>query len=401
MIPEDLLNFVITDQARVVKPPHLIKRINPEFSETNRITIVTGVRRCGKSTFLKQLFPSKSTSLFINFEDPRLQGFDVNDFYKIEHLAEKENKSLFVFDEVQNVPDWERYVRAANEMGKKIFITGSNASMLSRELGTKLTGRYKQSELFPFTYTEYLAFRNLSPCKESMVRYLQEGGFPEALFEHDPDFLRTLLKDIITRDIAVRRKIRNESTLLRLAVFLLSNTGKEYSYNRITQLLQILSVRTTIDYCDFLHESYLLDMISRFSWSIRQQQGNPKKVYAVDTGLVRANSLSLSIDEGRLLENAIYLHLRRAGFPIEFYKDENSECDFLVRESFQEPLAIQVCLHLNDQNLSREIAGLTNAMQQAKISKGIIITLDQEDTLAGFPVIPAWQWLSVNKATAP
>ncbi|MFH1937487.1 MAG: ATP-binding protein, partial [Bacteroidota bacterium] len=223
---------------------------------------------------------------------------------------------------------------------------------------------------------------------------LQEGGFPESLAENDSDYLRTLLKDIIIRDIAVRRKIRNESLLVRLAVFLLSNTGKEFSYNRITQLLHIRSVRTTIDYCDFLHESYLVDMVPRFSYSARQQQGNPKKVYAIDTGLSKANSLSLSSDEGRLLENAVYLHLRRSGDSIEFYKDEKSECDFLVRGPFHKSLAIQVCHHLNEENLSREIAGLKNARSRMKGIKGAIITLDQEDTLAGFPVIPAWKWLS-------
>ncbi|MFH1297022.1 MAG: ATP-binding protein [Bacteroidota bacterium] len=394
MIPEDLLNYIICDQAAASRPVHLIKRLKTELSETKRIAIFTGVRRCGKSTFLKQLFQENSTSLFINFEDPRLEGFEVNDFYKIEKIAEKEGKTLFIFDEIQNVPEWERYVRAANEMGKKIYITGSNASMLSRELGTKLTGRYRQTELFPFDYNEYLSFRACSPGKDSFDRYLQEGGFPESLAENDSDYLRTLLKDIIIRDIAVRRKIRNESLLVRLAVFLLSNTGKEFSYNRITQLLHIRSVRTTIDYCDFLHESYLVDMVPRFSYSVRQQQGNPKKVYAIDTGLSKANSLSLSSDEGRLLENAVYLHLRRSGDSIEFYKDEKSECDFLVRGPFHKSLAIQVCHHLNEENLSREIAGLKNARSRMKGIKGAIITLDQEDTLAGFPVIPAWKWLS-------
>jgi uncharacterized protein len=394
MITEDLLIYIIADQARASGPVHLINRLTAELPETNRINIITGVRRCGKSTFLKQLFQAKPIALFVNFEDPRLEGFDVNDFYKIEKIAEKDGKSLFVFDEIQNVPDWERYVRAANEMGKKIYITGSNASMLSRELGTKLTGRYRQTELFPFNYSEYLVFRKLSAGKTSFAAYVKEGGFPESLAENDPDFLRTLLKDIITRDIAVRRKIRNESLLLRLAVFLMSNTGKELSYNRMTQLLQIRSVRTTIDYCDFLHESYLIDMIPRFSYSVRQQQGNPKKVYALDTGLSRANSLSLSSDERRMLENAIYLHLRRSVDSIEFFKDEKSECDFLIRDTVNEPIAIQVCQHVDDQNVFREIAGLKNAMTQAKISKGAIITFDQEDSLDGFPVIPAWKWLS-------
>lgn len=394
MIAEDLLDYIIKDQAAATRPAHLIKRLKTELPATNRIIIFTGVRRCGKSTCLKQLFKDHSGSLFVNFEDPRLEGFEVMDFYKIETIAKREEKALFVFDEVQNVPEWERYVSAAYELGKKIYITGSNASMLSRELGTKLTGRYRQLELFPFDYNEYLTFREFSPGEDSFTRYLQEGGFPESLAENDPDYLRTLLKDIIVRDIAVRRKIRNESQLIRLAVFLLSNTGKEFSYSRITQLLHIRSVRTTIDFCDYLHESYLIDMVPRFSYSVRQQQGNPKKVYAVDTGLVRANSLSLSSDEGRLLENSVYLHLRRSGDTIEFFKDEKSECDFLIKGPSFQPLAVQVCHHLDGENLHRETEGLKHALLYAHIKRGVIITMNQEDTLAGFPVIPAWKWLS-------
>jgi predicted AAA+ superfamily ATPase len=135
-------------------------------------------------------------------------------------------------------------------------------------------------------------------------------------------------------------------------------------------------------------------MIPRFSYSLRQQQGNPKKVYAMDTGLSRANSLSLSSDEGPMLENAVYLYLSKSVDSIEFFKDEKSECNFLVRDSINEPIAIQVCHHVDDQNIFREIAGLKNAMIQSRINKGAIITLDQEDSLDGFMVIPAWKWLS-------
>jgi len=394
MITQDQLKYIIDDQANATRSVNLIPRLRPELPETKRITMVTGVRRCGKSTYVKQLFRETSISLIINFEDPRLEGFEVNDFYKLEKIAQDQGKTQFIFDEVQNVAEWERYVRSANEMGIKIYITGSNASMLSREMGTKLTGRYRQMELFPFEYMEYLLFRNQSPGVDSFRNYLYEGGFPEFLEEHDQDYLRILLRDIVVRDIAVRRKIRNESVLIRLAVFLISNPGKEFSYNRLTRLLNIRSVRTTIDYCDFLQESYLIGLIPRFSYSPRQQQGNPKKIYAVDTGLIRANTLSSSPDEGRLLENAVYLHLRRNGHTSEYFKDERSECDFIVRGSANQSIAIQVCTRIHGENMEREIAGLKNALVHANISKGIIITMDQEDQLSGFPVIPAWQWFS-------
>ncbi len=393
MLTEDLLTYIIEDQLKTPEPTHLIRRMLPKETQTGRIRIISGIRRCGKSTFLRERFRDSGQALFLNFEDPRLEGFDLQDFYKIETIADKQGKTVFVFDEIQNVSEWEHYVRSAYDRKKQLFITGSNAGMLSRELGTKLTGRYRQTELFPFSYPEFLEFRNLQKGIESLERYLLEGGFPEYLEENDPEYLRTLLRDIVSRDIAVRRNLRNESDLIRLAVFLLSNCGKEFSFNRITGSLQISSVRTTIDYCDYLRESYLLDYIPRFSWSVRQQQNNPKKVFGVDTGLIKANSLSLSQDAGRLLENLVFTHLRRRVVKIEYYKDERCECDFVVREPGVAS-AIQVCSRIDRQNMQREVTGLKNAIIATKVKQGYIITLDQEDTLDGFPVIPAWKWLS-------
>jgi len=147
--------------------------------------------------------------------------------------------------------------------------------MLSRELGTRLTGRYKQIELFPFSYNEFLRFKNLSPGESSFESYFQFGGFPEYLENQDQEYLRTLLRDILTRDVAIRRNIANENHLIRLGVFLASNIGKEFSYSRMANLLEIKSVRTLIDYCDFLEESYLFDLIPMYSTSIRKQVANP------------------------------------------------------------------------------------------------------------------------------
>jgi predicted AAA+ superfamily ATPase len=343
---------------------------------------------------LKHMFQHDVTSLFINFEDPRLDGFEVGDFYKIEQIASETGKSLFIFDEIQNIPEWERYIRSAQDRGLRIYITGSNAAMLSRELGTRLTGRYRPTEIFPFSYSEFLLFCGLTAGPMSFRSYLDEGGFPEFLAEKETEYLRTLLKDIIIRDISLRRKIRNEHVLIRLATYLMSNTGKEFSYNNMTKMLEIKSVRTTIDFCDFLHESYLFDFIPRFSFSTRQQQSNPKKAYAVDTGIAKANSLTFSKDEGRFLENAAYLQLRRNSKRVEYFKDENTECDFIVREELKITEALQVCWHLDEENVKREVMGLKNAMKITGASNGYILTFDQEDELDKIPLIPAWKWMT-------
>jgi predicted AAA+ superfamily ATPase len=329
-------------------------------------------------------------------EDNRLEGFTVADFNRVESIAKNNNKELIILDEVQNIREWEKYVRSAHERGIHLQITGSNASMLSRELGTKLTGRYHQIELFPFSFAEFLLYSGETPGHESLMNYLENGGFPEYLAEKEPDYLRTLLRDIVMRDIAVRRDIKNEHYLLRLAVNLLSNIGKEFSYNNLTKTLEIKSVRTTIDFCEYLKESYLIDLLPKFSYSIHKQQANPKKAYCIDTAMAAANSLSFSQNTDRLLENAVFLALRRKFQEIYYFNDGRHECDFLIKEKEEIILAVQVCAKLTPDNLTREVLGLKAAMQETKCSNGIILTIDQKDETENIPIVPAWEWMLMD-----
>lgn len=174
--------------------------------------------------------------------------------------------------------------------------------MLSRELGTKLTGRYIQTELFPFSYKEYLEFCKAPANIDTLDHYLAVGGFPQHLRENLPDYLRKIFKDIILRDIVVRRNLRNKSLIMQLAIFALSNIGKPFSFNNLTRILEIKSIRTTIDYCDYLQETYLIEFISKYSFSLKQEIASPKKVYCIDNGLVSSISLSFSDDRGRKLK---------------------------------------------------------------------------------------------------
>jgi uncharacterized protein len=283
--------------------------------------------------------------------------------------------------------------RSAHEKGISLVITGSNASLLSRELGTKLTGRYKQLELFPFNFPEFLDYFKLDRNIDSFNRYFDLGGFPEYLEESDPDYHRLLLRDIITRDIALRRHLPNENQLMRLAIHLLSNIGKDFSYNKLSKLLEIKSVRTVIDYCDYLSESYLVEYIPLFSHSIKKQIANPKKVYAVDGSFAKSNSLSFSADKGRRLENIVYLKLRQSHRELFYFSTDKSECDFLLKENVRIISAVQVCWKIDNENMTREITGLKDALSATEINNGIIITFDQEDELDGIKLIPAWKWL--------
>lgn len=393
MIQIDLLDQIIKEQNQNFLQKQLIAREMTIPVQTNQILVVSGVRRCGKSILIRKSFPSDAQGLYLNFEDPRLVDFEAADFAKLEQLRDQLGKPSILLDEVQSVAGWEIFARSLHEIGQKLYITGSNACMLSRELGTRLTGRYKQIELFPFSYTEFLLFKNESPGEESFESYFLSGGFPEFLQNQDQDYLRTLFRDILTRDVAVRRNISNETALIRLGVFLCSNVGKPFSYSRMGSLLEIKSVRTVIDYCDYLEESYLFELIPMYSPSIRKQLANPKKAYSVDPALASANSLSLSKDLGRKLENYVFLHLRRSFKEIQYFQNKDSECDFVIKWNEEIIGAIQVCWELNSDNLQREIKGLKAAMDETQAPKGVLLTWNQEDLLDGIATIPVWKWL--------
>jgi predicted AAA+ superfamily ATPase len=393
MIQIDLLDQIIKEQNQNFLQKQLIAREMTIPVQTNQILVVSGVRRCGKSILIRKSFPSDAQGLYLNFEDPRLVDFEAADFPKLVQLRDQLGKTSILLDEVQSVAGWEIFARSLHEKGQKLYITGANASMLSRELGTRLTGRYKQIELFPFSYTEFLLFKNESPGEESFESYFLSGGFPEFLQNQDQDYLRTLFRDILTRDVAVRRNISNETALIRLGVFLCSNVGKPFSYSRMGSLLEIKSVRTVIDYCDYLEESYLFELIPMYSPSIRKQLANPKKAYSVDPALASANSLSLSKDLVRKLENYVFLHLRRSFKEIQYFQNKDSECGFVIKWNEEIIGAIQVCWELNSDNLQREIKGLKAAMDETQAPKGVLLTWNQEDLLDGIATIPVWKWL--------
>lgn len=360
------------------------------------VQVISGVRRCGKSTLLKMLMRHYRHTAYLNFEDPRLINFEVGDFARLDEII-PENTQAFFFDEIQNVEKWEIYVRQLHDYSKKVFITGSNASLLSKDLGTRLTGRYLAAELFPFSYTEYLKFSNKTGSAETFGFYLEQGGFPEYLQTENNESLQNLLKDIVLRDVAVRYGIRNTKTLLEIALYLISNIGKETSYNNLKKVFSVGSANTVMDYLTWLEDSYLLFFIKKFSWSVKSMAVNPRKVYTIDTGLARANSLSFSSDFGRLLENAVFIYLRAKGRPMYFFK-EKGECDFIMFEKGKAIQAVQVCYRVEDTNFEREYGGLLEAMKFFNLTKGVIVTLDQKDKIekegCTIELVPAYEYVA-------
>ena len=378
--------------------------------------VVSGVRRCGKSTLLDQVIGNfyKDGVYYLNFEDERLVDFDVKDFnrlYEVFLEVHGERKAFF-FDEVQNVPYWEIFVRRMQAKGCKFFITGSNAALLSRELGAKLTGRNISVELFPFSFAEYLAFQGCAVASDSMSltkeraaikrhfdEYLRHGGMPEYLKYKDATLLKRVYEDILYRDIVARYGIKQVKPLRELGLYFLSNIGGTFSYNNLKKALGVGSINTIKSYADFMENSYLMFFVSRFSYSLKQQFVALKKIYCIDNGLADAVAFQFSRNKGRFLENLVFLELRRRSQEIYYYKTSNNlEVDFLVKTGRKELRLIQVADNLdNEKTRQRELNALIKAMDELKLKKAIILTDDTEEEIAsGEKVIrvrPVYKWL--------
>jgi predicted AAA+ superfamily ATPase len=333
------------------------------------IEVISGIRRCGKSTLLKLLMQQHKKSIaYFNFEDPRVYGFEVKDFAKLDEVMGK-GHSAYYFDEIQNVPKWELFIRQLHERGEKVFLTGSNASLLSKELGTRLTGRHLRHELFPFAYAEYLKYTKQKDSDKTVESYLLSGGFPEYLRDENPEVLQLLLKDIVLRDVAIRHGIKNTIALMDMTLFLLSNVGKPVTFNSLRKIFKMGSANSVSDYLHWLEDSYLLFLLPKFSWSAKVTAVNARKVYAIDNGLVAANTLSFSKDTGRMLENAVYIHLRQQAAQLYYFKEQH-ECDFVVVSKQKVKQVIQVCSSINSDNDDRELAGVKHIVfhkQQARV----------------------------------
>ncbi len=366
--------------------------------ELPHAVIISGIRRSGKSTLLHQILKKLPNYYYLNFEDTRLINFESGDFEKLDEVFHTEYgpSEFYLLDEIQNVKGWEIFVRSRLDRHKHLFITGSNASMLSKELGTRLTGRHINVELFPFSFGEALLFRKEIASPDSFEWYFKQGGFPDFIKYGRPEILRELFTDILQRDIISRHKIRETKALHELALYLLSNVGKEFSYNSLKKMFQFGSVNTPISFVSYLEDSYLLFTIPKFDYSLKKQMINEKKVYSIDNGLSNANSVSFSSNKGRMLENFVFITLRRSHKNIYYFR-ENGECDFLIKEDSRIIIAIQVAYELNEDNKKREIGGLLEAMRKFELREGFILTYNQEDEIdiedKRIIIKPVWKWI--------
>ncbi len=352
------------------------------FCEEGFATIVTGVRRCGKSTLLNQWADSREGKIVsVHFDDLRLAAFETSDFSLLDGVARELGADTLILDEVQDIPEWERFVTGCLDMGRRILVTGSNARMLSREFGTKLTGRHLNMELYPFSYPEFLRFTNKKASPGTLEEYLNTGGFPAYVRTGRREVLTELFNDIIYRDIVVRYHLRDHVPIRSLATYLLGHVGSRVSPSRLKDVMRVSSAGTMLEYFSYLEETYLVQRMPRYADSPKARLSFPKKVYACDTGLVAALSPTDGADLGYRLENLVYLKLLGEGFPLFYFvhDGDNAECDFIQERRDGTFTAVQVAWALTDENEVLEFTGAMRAMERFGLEEAILVTRAQAD----------------------
>lgn len=416
MVSKELLRqLVIQQKARMEQPGDFIERsILPRVLaalDDDRVIILAGIRRCGKSTLLKQIMGIKKNYCYVNFEDERLLSFRAEDFSILDEVLMEEYgpSSTYFFDEIQNVEKFETFVRRLQDNGKKVVLTGSNAALLSKEFGTRLTGRYKLFEIYPFSFAEYLRFQSIAIRKESLylseekativrafMSYCEWGGMPEYLKNRDTDYIKTLYDNILYRDIIARYSIRRQRLVRELVGILTSTVTLPFTYNSLKKSLGLMNAITVKEYISYLSGAYLFFELPRFDYSVKKQLGSPRKIYCIDTAFSTISGFSLSPDKGRLLENIVYIELRRRESGI-FYFTKNRECDFILVDRKKITGAIQVCYEFTEENREREIGGLVEALDEFRLDRGLILTSNQDDELRvdgrAILIRPVWKWL--------
>lgn len=417
----ELLKRLILDQREELHlPEHYVERSAEKklslLTNNKEIIVLTGIRRCGKSVLMQHLRQiGEQIDYYFNFEDDRLVNFTIADFQVLyEVFIELFGlQKIWCFDEIQNIPDWELFVRRLYNAGNKIYITGSNASLFSEELGTRLTGRYIKLTLFPFSFLEFLHHASpeltnktlfstiqIGQVKHFFKQYCALGGFPEYIHYQQTDYLRSLFEGILYRDIISRYKISNPKPIKELIFYLASNCSKEMTFNALRKLLGLGSATTVSDYCSALENSFLCFFVNRYNFSVKIQMQSPKKVYFIDHVLAKIIGFRFSDDIGRVLENIVYLELRRRDFEV-FYHRDTKECDFVIRQNGRITMAIQVCKNMATQaTRQREIEGVLEAMKCYALDEGFILTENEEETIRmqleknlTIKVFPIWKWL--------
>lgn len=407
---------IILGRERIIGREVNAVRLN-KFLKYPNILAILGIRRSGKSVLSWLLMGSKRYG-YVNFDDEAFYGMRAEDlnvvlkaFYELYG-----NLDYLILDEIQNAPGWELFANRLRRT-KRVIITDSNSQLLSGELATHLTGRHIDFTLFPFSFKEFCAYRKITLAldyttetaarmENALMEYVDKGGIPES-YKYGKPILKSVFGDIIAKDIVRRYKIRNMEAIESLGKYLVSNFSSEISFNKLKNLFSVKKVQTIKNYVSYFENAYLVFILERFSYKLKQQAIAPKKIYCIDTGFINAVSFSSSSNLGRLFENVVCTELfRRKGYfesgheqEIFYWKNaQQEEVDFVVKEGVRVRQLIQVCYSLdNPGTKKREINSLLKASRELKCSNLLVITYakDGEERIKGKKIryVSLWKWL--------
>ncbi len=391
--------------------------------DLGKITTIIGPRRAGKTWYFFQLMAGleacgkkREQFLYINFEDERLEpaaDYDQILAAYLELYPDQELDDIYIFfDEIQELPNWEKYIRRLYDtVSRKIFLTGSNAKMLSKEIATSLRGRSLSFEIMPLSFSEFLLFRdidqedrystiNQARIQHSFEEYLIWGGFPE-LVNVETRFKANILQEyfnvMLYRDLMDRYEIRDASILKYLIKRLIGSFTKEFSVNKLYNDLKSRGIKIGKDsiyrLIDQIFSIFMVTYIEKYDPAVVKREMSNRKIYLYDNGFASATHYSFFEDQGKLLENLVFTRLRTITEEIYFLKN-GYECDFVAFPRVARPILVQVTKKLHQDNLSREIKGLEKAQKKIKDGRGLLIT---NDITVPLDLIP--EWIEVKTAT--
>lgn len=425
MIKPNILRQILLDNRRLVESKKIFPR-DISIGDFPRCVLV-GVRRCGKSYLLYSKIQSMLTAgktwddmLYLNFEDERLMGFDASDFNQIlalhAEMTGRETLPVLFLDEIQIIDGWEKFARRMADAEAQIYITGSNAKMLSVDVAAALGGRFVTVNVFPLSFSEMLKAKNVkaglkeqsSTIEAALIQrefssFFRYGGFPECLnFPDKTEYLNTLFQKIYLGDIAVRNKITNIFPLRILIKKIAESVGQPLSYSRLTNIVTSLGVKisknTTISYVQYAFDSCLLFPIKNIVGKLRDREDN-QKMYFVDNGLIDLLNADPKADQ---LENVVALHLIRAyglNDSVFFYR-RDVEVDFYLPD-YEQAIQVSVDLDSSPNTLQRELVAFQKMQKELPVKHRTIVTLNEEKTIetefGSVEVIPVWKWLLKNK----
>lgn len=431
---KEIFKQLILEFEQFTLPQGILRKIDLPLlpPQVRKAITLIGMRRSGKTWLLYQHIQhslsqglSKKAILYINFEDERLVGLQGKNLQSLldayfELYPSHVNEPLqFYFDEIQNVPDWEKFIRRLLDTRQiELYITGSSAKLLSKEIATELRGRSLTREVFPFNFGEYLQFHQVTVDLERITskqravvlhhlkNYLRLGGFPETLGTSEwvhREILQSYIQIVLYRDIVERHKITSIAVLERWIIHCMQNSASPLSINKVYNHFKSIGLQVSknslYEWLDFFADAYCIFPINCFDLSERKASLKPKKIYAIDPGLITAFAVLPETTLGATLETAVFRALREQTDRIYYYMTkQNYEVDFLTQSLAGKISLFQVSISIKDQGTrTRELRALSLAMEELQLSEGIIITLEEEEEVSlpqgTIYIIPVWKFL--------